>query len=549
MASGIGHYIHFQASDYINYGIADPKSKTKPSSLLHELLNVRKDIKINSSVKGNAAKAKALEEKLNSFYTKPRKLNNGQGEDYSSAVEDFLYQTLTNLTDNIEVDINRLEGSYETADLYKYRGKGADKLMADAMKQESGIRVATLRRNFIELGKVLENLSNGDMINKNGIVLPTEIEQRYEKAMSAYNKVRYEIFKSRERLAAEALSATAGEKGKTFNFKEGEKYTKIIKNFQEAYMELRDYLLQTLAIVQGQLGEYGTAAIIAALESTTLEELKEVLSQLTSTGQSKNIALTGSASTKKVLLSSNLYIGTGGTEEESKKFIKELNAAQSESEKKFQKYSTVVDGYGNIVAATKSQDKVDLSFTLKEDDEKYNLSIKNYDFDNNENALTIHSGNLLRLIQDYHVFINHMLNILPQRKPSSGNDADLSMYATAADRILKELIAYKGLTGGVNALINDKVSKTAEVNYFVVNKRTKDNVEFKVYDMNSLMQVIFKNPSQLSVDFTPRSIKEIDNEYAGKERDVSEAYRRARRMVVSLARIGIVAKIKKEVIN
>jgi len=340
--------------------------------------------------------------------------------------------------------------------------------MTDVLKQQSTIKVSTLSRNLKELKQVLINLTKSPMMDKNSLLYSGELDKRYEKAVAAFNKVSYEIYRADGELRTEARMGTmGGGAGKTFSLdKTKGKYAGIIKNFQEAYMELRQYMLQVQSMIEGKLGEYGIAGILAALECTTLKDLKDVLGQLQLGKTSKNnsIAVTGDVSSRKVLLQSNLYIGTGGTEKDAKNFINELNKAQSKSEAKFARYATEVDKDGNIVAATKTQDKVDLTFTFRDDDENYNLSIKNYNFDS-FNTITLHTGNLLRLIQDYHVFINHLLNIFPERSPQEGNNANLSGYATVAERILKELIAYKGLTGGVNAMMSDgSIQKTAEVN-------------------------------------------------------------------------------------
>lgn len=116
MASGIGHYIHFYASDYLKHGINDPKDSQGYRSRYQDLYEIREEIKTNSSYKGRGEKAWELEQKLNSFYIEPHILPSG--ENYDKELEEYLLSVIGDVTDNITLNIGKLEATYNTPDLY-----------------------------------------------------------------------------------------------------------------------------------------------------------------------------------------------------------------------------------------------------------------------------------------------------------------------------------------------------------------------------------------------------------------------------------------------
>jgi len=163
-------------------------------------------------------------------------------------------------------------------------------------------------------------------------------------------------------------------------------------------------------------------------------------SQGTTAGGALTYKSVGGMGTKKALIQSNIAITMN------EDFNNRLNAGN-----KFLQY-TKEDGTGNLVSCTATQDKVDTVITYP--DYTYNLSVKNYQTAKHSD-ISLHSGNLLRLIQQETDFINHFLNIASEReangrsmvleKKGEFNKNAISM----AQRAMQELVLARGLVGGV----------------------------------------------------------------------------------------------------
>lgn len=541
MGNRIGDYIHYGVYDYLTYGINYSGGE---NNIYTDLASERKKAYAAARTLGDAKKAKDLQDKLNAFYGTSKTTQ--IPKDDMSILEKELYNSLSNITANINVISGELAGEYKN-DLVGMKGETSSAIYDRVMKNKSRIKVDTLKKALKQLEIYLKNLKTSALVDSNGIIKDKELDKVYQNAKTQYDKVRNMFTEVRMQLKGGKegyVENSMGGKGIYFDLTQEK--NKDIKDFLQAFNDLRGYLSQTLRWVQGQLGENGTAGIVAALNVQSGQVLKDVLSELytnkevKNVGNISNLSLTGTQGTKKTLKQSNFYIDLSYEDDGKGNFVDQLNDLINENEQKFISYSRVIDDNGNVVALGKTADKIDVSFSLKDDDEEYNLSIKNYDL-GTHSAITLHSGNFLRLVQDYTLFINHLLNVIPERESSPVN---LSAYQSDIDYTLKSIVGTHGLVGGLN-IEGGGISKKA--NYFVVNARgLEGGSQFKVYAMSTLANKIYKNPNSVVVFYKGVKPENIKNSWVEGPASASAGYSRARNMVLQLARVGIEAKIRKE---
>ena len=537
---GIGHYIHYKGSNYIKHGL-EPSGKESNSLICSNLAEEHQKILHDSNLRGKTEKAKELEKKLNTFYGGSME-DGGKADKFTEQeyemILDMLTSNLTNLTDNMELDLPHLDVSYKE-DLHGLRGTKENRLMKDKLKWKEYINLDSLYKSMESLKKVIENINKkfGDRIS-NG-TLPIEFLDRIREAeMSLQN-----VWNSAPNFEY---------RGKT----QKQVFTNAdILNFAESQNSLRKYLIQSKAIVKGELGEYGVAGIIAALEANSLHELEDIFKQLNSgkPGGTKmastdgiTISMRGNESSYKTFSQDNFYLDLGY-------MANEFEKAANESEKDFARYCNSINEDGDMVSLTKSQDKVDVSITIK-NEQPINLSVKNYDFTSKGlKAVTIHTGNLLRLIQDQTTVINHYLNIVPQREYIGAGNAQIARWKPFVQNIMESAILVKGLQGGIHST----EGLTAEADYFVVNKKLgKNKQQFSVWAMKDLVNIVEKNKKMLQVTYHPDPETAIKNQWIdipGENTEyypsVQQAYVRARQMVYQFAKISIQAKIRKELLK
>ena len=179
-----------------------------------------------------------------------------------------------------------------------------------------------------------------------------------------------------------------------------------------------------------------------------------------------------------------------------------------------------------------SQDKVDITFTIKNTQDVINASVKNYNLGvNSLGKIGLVSGaRTLMLVQGYQEFLTHYLNIT-QRHPEPPLKSDTidhqslfnlnpSHYQASGKTIkkahntMKSLLAIKALAGGTlgaNLTKNKQLSggkkgplkNTSMANLFIVNDNSKGG--FKVYTVDYLYAWINKNIEQLIFEGYPEN--------------------------------------------
>lgn len=208
-----------------------------------------------------------------------------------------------------------------------------------------------------------------------------------------------------------------------------------------------------------------------------------------------------------------------------------------------------------MVACSATPDKVDAVITYP--DYTYKLSIKNYQTQSESNPdrdIQLHSGNLLRLIQQETNFINHFLNLTSSREsegrsPVKELKGDFKKeQANLAQDIMRELILSRSLIGGMFS----NQGETMQADYLVLNDSS--NGYFYVVPMGAITEAgimgnnknifkIFYNGSSTANRELSIKNKWQVNEKMSKINSYTMAYRRIRKMVISFAKVSVSAKM------
>ena len=193
-----------------------------------------------------------------------------------------------------------------------------------------------------------------------------------------------------------------------------------------------------------------------------------------------------------------------------------------------------------------------------------NLSIKNYQLKEHKN-ISLHSGNLLRLIQDYPIFINHFLNITtgfpsygPKLRREHSGPVSLSDI-DEAQRIMRLTVITKAFAGGVTAVGSQGAFKTQQANYFVLNDsssysaKSKNSNHFYVIPINTAINSILKNSKdgeyKFDVKYGNRKELMVSSNFQGSKPNYSAAWKRIRKMVIDLGRRSVSVEMSKSALR
>ena len=213
---------------------------------------------------------------------------------------------------------------------------------------------------------------------------------------------------------------------------------------------------------------------------------------------------------------------------------------------------TYRNGVGGLLSVKASQDKVDLEI----DDykgENYKLNIKNYNFANalaSNRDITLHNGNILRLIQDESNFINHWLNIFSMTNSGSPEQRE---YATQARVNMYLLLLIKGLEG---EMLIETGGHTKRANYFMVNDASTG--AFSVLPVAEMIKLAgrtksIKNLVHIKGEKQLESIKgewEKDGKSKnGRALNRQAAYRRIRKSITEFAKTNVKIQLATQAFN
>lgn len=139
-------------------------------------------------------------------------------------------------------------------------------------------------------------------------------------------------------------------------------------------------------------------------------------------------------------------------------------------------------GQGSF-SAHLTEDKVDLTLTI--DNINVPISLKNYNMQSPGSVHLLSGSSVLGLTQEYVSFLNHFLNIYPDRQ--GGVEDATAAEKAEAKQAMQLTILYKALVGGVYTA----GGKTATAELFVVNDNSKG--KYRVYYMKDLIDAAVNN--------------------------------------------------------
>ena len=153
-----------------------------------------------------------------------------------------------------------------------------------------------------------------------------------------------------------------------------------------------------------------------------------------------------------------------------------------------------------------TEDKVDATLYFK-DFGNINTSIKNYNLSNkNANLKLLGGKNLLALVQDYPVFINHFLNIVGIHTDTNFSPNDIEL----AHRAMKITAFVKAISGGV---YTDQ-GYSDKVDLLIVNDNSVGG--YRVYYLSELLEKILNNIELMNFSKYPDGIW-TENDWAPPE--------------------------------
>ena len=196
-------------------------------------------------------------------------------------------------------------------------------------------------------------------------------------------------------------------------------------------------------------------------------------------------------------LTSNKDLGLMGKERSQSVLAKQFFSVTGKAE--LDQFTTFAGGEYKIKAPT--QDKVDLMIKLG--DLNIPASIKSHNFDavTKYNDIKLHSGrSILSLTQQYTNFMNHYLNITSFSfgdPDNNGNNGTLDDYIPYANQILKFIMGFKALAGGIYKISNGVVGPNASAELFIVKNQATQR--YTVYFIEDILRRIEENINLLNI--------------------------------------------------
>lgn len=196
---------------------------------------------------------------------------------------------------------------------------------------------------------------------------------------------------------------------------------------------------------------------------------------------------------------------------------------------------------GDQFTINMTEDKVDAIIDIDKDLNNLNLSIKNYDLSNN-NSLTLLSGrNLLGLVQDYPIFINHFLNIVGTHVDDNFNNNEIDYMHSA----MKISAFIKAIAGGVVT----KQGRNVAADLFIVNDNSQQKGYYKVYFLSDILDKVINNIKLISIDNYPDGIWEANKWIEPQTHDWIKAATRITAMVNVMRTMNLHITISKKALE
>lgn len=295
-------------------------------------------------------------------------------------------------------------------------------------------------------------------------------------------------------------------------------------------------------------GEFAEAiaAITAYLAASKIENIQEDFLQKGVVGILKDLGVTPKAKSASAINMRLLFNG-----------LNQSDLANKIARNRKGKLTFRDDEYGILYSSNYTEDKVDANILFDNDSTLRSIrsTIKNYSFKNQMAHPNIHfvtTTNILSLLQAEERFLNHWLNVYPERIIPASMKRSYKNWGRPTDgerKIAEEQMRYyltkEAIAGGRYARQengNSGFSPKAEI--LIINNH--DTGRFKVYDINALLNQLKNNLDLVTIDAKP-NLWDIKNTYVydNGALTLAGATRRITNLIGDLASIKLKLSVSK----
>ena len=507
MSNKIGQYIHYNYDNYLDWGLRrkewvageTKKSSVSPMSIIRAHHNGINNYLNTISSKYSKAQIRELEQKLNFFYAWGSPNASVADQDARKTIEDIIKQ-IWGQKFIIDFDSLNVRTGNGFEDVVKELEEHASYSLSQLTKIGSN---RSEKANFVTIDKRVEELKK----LRNTLVDHAKSGENFEKFIDSVNKIveKWEPLKNNKKNRRLSLREKGG----------------LVSSINQLILDLK----LNSSSFKGELAEFvlycAQLAATGKLRSSAGEIYQMFIDDKNSRKSAKGIATN--------------FIDA--------RIIQNMTPIKGSTRHKL---------YANkgLFTTMVTEDKVDLVIDL--DKIHAPISIKNYDLSKHATLSLLNGRSLLGLVQEYPHFVNHFLNIVPERVGNDEAEGSRPNEALVkkAKEAMKLTILLKALVGGVYGIgRSGEVGKSASADFFVVNDSSAQNPKFRVFQMGTIVNNVKKDINNLLVtgDYDTYTFK---NQWTGDEKlSGVSANKRIANLLMQMHQIGLAVSINKAVLN
>lgn len=452
----IGEYIHYQYVNYKKHGLTYQGNSAPPS--VNSIYNNQKNhvLKyVKARIKTDNSKAIQLQNMLNYFFRGGKKINLGFTDTEIAQMEKAISGVLQDKIDDVyqNIDINTL-GLKSGVSSYKNLAGGV--LTSDVPDQ--------LRKRIVSFGALKPTVEH---VNYASIENRLRTLQELFKSLASVG-VNHPDLENRLTVMQKQWDSISMNK----NFGSFQKQYNFISSLNDFIKEVKGSAIskELGQVVEDAVGLLGGAmtSVMNKSVNETYDYTYKILTEHKGSQQQNafiNSYITGDSRSAAALKSSNFVTNTHTSQQG---FTFNANSR-----------------YYNV------QEKVDVSINFK--DFQFDASVKNTNLQNKMGSISLQSGaGILNLIQDFPVFVNHYLNIVPDRPDSWFLGNPPMTEIKIMNNAMKFTVGAMSLVGGTYRNYGKSFGYSPMANYLIINDSSKQG-QFKVINMHTLLTKMVNN--------------------------------------------------------
>lgn len=513
MAQGaIGDYIHARYRNYVLYGLGRNYSKNPPSptriaqeqkeAMYRELINQR----ITKGI--TQQKIQALEEQINTYFTYRNNEKNNKSNSYEQEFVKTINEALSGIWGSSAIDFNRMVGLRTFEDFANLIGKSTTEIEATLKRyqranQDQNRRYSVIKNKIKFFANAWESIkanSSGSNFfsgaRKSRLMRDLEIlDKQWLQIETALYDSNNSIELNRGNLSYKDSIAPTASLDPTRTQKRATTGRNIIQVINDI---MKNLLGGYITMITGYIGELIPALTMYLLakkgQAETDELMQMVIDPIMNKQRSKNVELTTN-------FSPLFRIDQVEIDNQKAKWL------ETHPTLKGIKYFQ-----SDHLQLMETEDLVDITVLSPDDNQPYNMSVKNVNFYSGYNVSIRTGTNILTLVQDYALFLNHFLNVVGGDEGFQGNYAaiwgqDIANAKTipsnaevqAMKEAMKLTIFVRSLVGGI---WTEGGQKSDIADFFVIRDNSALN-GYKIYAVDELYLTVAKNLQKLKVEGFP----------------------------------------------